>query len=297
MDLDWDDVRVFVAVARCGSLTQAAGTTGLSQPTLSRKLRKLEDSLGAALFDRLPNQMLLTPIGRRLAELAFEMELSADRLQRDAAVAVWEERQPVRVSSTLSIAEFLSRNLDPVVAAALGHNCEVDLVPSRANMNLAHHQVDIAVRLRHVPEDGLMKVRRIGRVGFAMYGQAGMNSDGPRAVIGLSANRPPPHPAWVDEHARSCGLPVVVRLGEYYMRREAIASGLGVSLLPCFIGDLDQRLKRCSAPIDEIGEDVFLLLHNQAAASAGCRAVADAIADVFRQNAALVSGQTVQPPA
>ena len=73
--------------------------------------------------------------------------------------------------------------------------------------------------------------------------------------------------------------------------------GLGVSLLPCFVGDIDHRLQRLTDPIEELAEDAFLLLHNQAAASTGARAVAVAITEVFRLNAALLSGQTIQPPA
>lgn len=297
MNLDWDDIRVFVAVARSGSLTQAVNVTGLSQPTLSRKLKSLEDALGGMLFERLPNQMQLTPFGRRLAELGSEMEISAANFQRHAVAALREERQPVRVSSTLSVAEFLSRNLKPIVAAALSHGCEFDLTPSRTNMNVAHHQVDMAIRLRQVPEDGLMKVRRIGRVGFAMYECAARDLAADNAVIGLSDNRPPPHPGWVDAYARNHGLPIVARLGEFYMRQEAIAAGQGVSLLPCFVGDVDPRIRRCSEPIEELAEDAYLLLHNQAATSAGIQAVAEAITVVFRSNAGLLTGQTIQPPA
>ena len=97
----------------------------------------------------------------------------------------------------------------------------------RVNANIAHHEVDLAVRLRQFPHDGLMKVRRIGRVGFAMYGPAGHDSGTVRSVIGLSDSRPPPHPGWVDGYARRHGIPIVARLGEYYMRQEAIACRLG----------------------------------------------------------------------
>lgn len=297
MTLDWDDVRVFVAVARAGSLMQAVKITGLSQPTLSRRLKCLEDTLGATLFDRLPNQMQLTGLGRRLAELATEMEIAAVNFRRGATVALADLRQPLRISATYSICEFLSKNLDPIAKAALSNGYEVDLVPSRVNANIAHHEVDIAVRLRQFPHDGLMKVRRIGRVGFAMYGPAEHDSGAVRGVIGLSDNRPPPHPGWVDGYALRHGLPIIARLGEYYMRQEAIAAGLGVSLLPCFVGDIDRRLQRLSEPVEELAEDAFLLLHNQAAASTATRDVAAAIGELFRLNAALLAGQTIQPPA
>ena len=85
MNLDWEDIRAFVAIVRAGSLTLAAGTTGLSQPTLSRRLKSLEGAVGGVLFERLPNQMVLTSLGQRIAELGFTMELSAANLEREAA--------------------------------------------------------------------------------------------------------------------------------------------------------------------------------------------------------------------
>ena len=54
MALNWDDLRVFLAVARGGSLSSAARILKVTQPTAGRRLRALEESLGARLFDRLP---------------------------------------------------------------------------------------------------------------------------------------------------------------------------------------------------------------------------------------------------
>lgn len=297
MNPDWEDIRVFVAVIRAGSLSQAVRSTGLSQPTLSRRLKSLEDSIGGSLFERLPNQMVPTKLGEQLASFGFAMEVSAESLQRTAGTARKCQRQPVRISATMSISLFLARHLESLSAQALVHDCEIDIEPSRLLLNLAYHQADIAIRLRQVPEDGLMRVRKIGSVAFTMYRAAHADPVRAACVIALSGNRPPPHPAWVDAYAARLGLPVVARLGEFFQRHEAIAAGLGQSLLPCFIGDIDPRLIRCCDPPDELSEDAYLLLHNQAAGSIGAKAIAEEIAGLFRAKAGLLAGQTVQPPA
>ena len=297
LNLDWEDIRAFVAIVRAGSLTLAAGTTGLSQPTLSRRLKSLEGAVGGVLFERLPNQMVLTSLGQRIAELGFTMELSAANLEREAAADLLKQRRMLRISATMSISLFLTEHLESLVSVAQRHACEVDIEPSRALLNLAYHQADLAIRLRHVPNEGLMRVRRIGRIAFTMYRAASLNGEQAPDVIGLSDNRPPPHPAWVDAYAVRHGLTIAARLGEFFQRHQAVASGLGISLLPCFVGDRDRRLCRVCEPPPELSEDAFLLLHNQAAASAGARAVADRIAELFHDEAARLDGQTVQPPA
>lgn len=296
MDLDWEDIRAFVAIVRAGSLNQAVSVTGLSQPTLSRRLKSLETAVGGALFERLPNQMMLTALGRVVAEHGMAMECSAGNLTRSVSVAL-ERLLPLRISATMSVSLFLTSHLAPLSAEAMAHGREVDIEPSRAVLNLALHQADIAIRLRNIPEDGLLRVRKIGKVAFAMYVRADAPPETARKVIALSGNRPPPHPAWVDAYAERRGLAVVARLGEFFQRHEAIAAGLGQSLLPCFIGDRDPRLCRTCDPAPELEEEAYLLLHNQAAASPGAKAVSDCIADLFHSERALLAGQTVQPPA
>ena len=296
MNLDWEDVRAFVAIARAGSLTQAVWSTGLSQPTLSRKLRNLEVTLGGDLFDRLPNQMVLTSLGKHLVEIGAGMETAAANIARTAHSVLQQHRVPLRVSATMSISLFLSEKLSGLVEAARCHGCEIDIEPTRTALRMAHHQADIAVRLRRVPDEGPMRVRRIGRIAFTMYQSAAAEVTA-LPVIGLSYNRPPPHPGWVDDFAESRGLLVTARLGEYFLRLEAIRAGAGMSLLPCFVGDRDPLLRRVCDPPEELGEDAFLLLHNQAAATAGVKAVGERIAELFRAEAPLLAGQTIQPPA
>lgn len=72
--MDWDDIRVFLEVAEAGSLTVAARHTGLSQPTISRRLKSMEDAIGGVLFERLPNRIELTPLGKELLVPAVGMK-------------------------------------------------------------------------------------------------------------------------------------------------------------------------------------------------------------------------------
>jgi hypothetical protein len=82
--LDWDKVRAFLAVARSGGLGAAASALRVSEATVGRHLRALEEELGAPLFDRLPNRLALTRLGAGLVEAAGAMEEEALRFERAA---------------------------------------------------------------------------------------------------------------------------------------------------------------------------------------------------------------------
>ena len=300
MNMDWDSIRLFVTIADAGSLTQAARLTGLSQPTVSRKLKSLEDSLGGALFERLPSRLILTRLGEETIELGRAMEAAAGDFQRKAQLAAQELRQPIRISATMSVSLFLVEHGEELALAAAQHGGEIHIEPSRAPLNLAFRQADLAIRLRQIPDGGLVRVRKIETISFSMYAAAHRQPHDaePRSVIGLTGNRPPPQPGWVDGYARSKGLPVTMRLGEFFLRHEAARMALGAALLPCFIGDRDASLRRLCEPPAELDEDVFLMAHREMVSLPPVKAVADRIAGIFKQNAALLTGssQLTQPP-
>jgi DNA-binding transcriptional LysR family regulator len=73
-DFNWNDLRAFLAVARTGRLTTAAGRVGMDHTTVARRIAALEDGLGARLFDRSPQGYALTPHGERLMPTAEKIE-------------------------------------------------------------------------------------------------------------------------------------------------------------------------------------------------------------------------------
>src|SRR5215475_16093317 len=97
--MDWDDVRVFLAVARHGSLRAAGRSLGLSQPTIGRRLASFEATFGGpTLFDRLPEGLRLNAAGDALVPAAESVERAALMLERRRAAASPELSGTVRVS-------------------------------------------------------------------------------------------------------------------------------------------------------------------------------------------------------
>lgn len=124
--LNWDDIRLFIAVARAGGLAGAVSTTKLSPPTLGRRIRTLEHSLGVILFDRHRSGYDLTIAGRELLERSAALEHGAAAIERWQIVL--DPRPVIRIAKVPSLA-WLERSMphppqitcssSPVVLAAV----------------------------------------------------------------------------------------------------------------------------------------------------------------------------------
>ena len=295
--LNWDDVRVFATVMRLGSLVEAARSLRISTSTAGRRLRRLEAVVGAPLFDRLPHALVPTAAARRLDAGAGQMIEGAATLLRGAAATENAARPRVRITATASMSWFVARNLAALLAAAPG--VDVSVVVTRDMLSLAHREADIALRMGRVPERGDLTVRRLARVGFALYAQRDYLARARRRpgydphrldFVGLTDDpRLQSQGHWVESFAR--GGEIRLRLSEAFLRHQALVDGQGVSLLPCYLGDSDKRLARVIDPPAKLDEDVFLLVHNDLKALPQIKAVANGLVRVFRAHAQALAGK------
>jgi DNA-binding transcriptional LysR family regulator len=152
--MDWNDVQVFLAVAREGSMRAAGRALGLSQPTIARRLAAFEASFGGpALFDRLPEGLRLNATGERLISAAEGIEDAVLTLERRSAAASPMLSGTVRVSTGECAAGFLARCLSDATTTALPSGISLELVDElRQTANLVRRQADMA--LRHEPPEG-----------------------------------------------------------------------------------------------------------------------------------------------
>ena len=150
--MDWDDVRVFLAVAREGSMRAAGRALGLSQPTIARRLTAFEASIGGpGLFDRLPEGLRLSAAGETLVPAAESVEEAMLTLERRRAAASPVLSGTVRISTGECAAGFLARCLSGPKTTALPSGITLELVDARQALNLARREADMA--LRHQPPD------------------------------------------------------------------------------------------------------------------------------------------------
>jgi DNA-binding transcriptional LysR family regulator len=281
----WDDLRIFLAVVAHGSMNGAARALGQSQPTVARRIRVLEESLGVALFQRGPNSLDLTEAGQAVLAAASPMGQAAGAVTRTAAAYRPDPDAPVRITATASVTMFLSLHAADLHQAA--RPVEIVFIPTRHRLDLASGEADIGLRMRNLPDgsDDLV-VRKVGQIAFAIYAR----TPDPSAVIA-----PPEDPtlsrqaAYVAQFAQ--GRIAAARIGDMPIRYQAAKAGLGAAFLPCWLGDSDPDLVQVVKPEGDLIEDVFLVMHRRSRSRTNVTRVANALAALFKRNRkALVGG-------
>ena len=164
---DWTLYRSFAALLAEGSLSGAARTLGLTQPTVARHLDQLEAALGCRLFLRSPRGLSPTDAARAMAPAAAAMVAAAAALRRAAADEAGTVAGTVRISAS---EVFAAERLPPILAALRARHpgLAVEVVASNASEDLLRRDADIAVRMFD-PVQSALVARRLGDVELGLH--------------------------------------------------------------------------------------------------------------------------------
>jgi DNA-binding transcriptional LysR family regulator len=290
---NWDDLRIFLALAREGKLTAVAKRLNVSHPTVARRVKQLEATVGARLFDRLPDRFVLTPAGEALLGDVQAMEEAAASIHRRSAGMNGDVLGTVRISAGEAMMNFLARNL-PRLRQNL--NCiEFELVASHTLANLSRREADLMIRDK-VPDLASIVTRKLGQANYAIYGAldfaiGGTSREALRKMPWLGFDEEHaymPGQAWLHELLE--GKRPAVRTNDWQILQEAIRAGSGLAVLPCYMGDADAGLRRI-APVKDVIAEQWLLVHRDLRALPRVRAVMDAIIRLFHEDRALLEGR------
>ncbi len=293
--MDWSDVPIFLAVARRGSLRAAARDLSISQPTVGRRLRALERSLGNPLFERHADGHRLTTEGAALKPIAEAMEEQALALARRGAAAD-PRAGPVRISAAAWPAAFLAGQMGSAGADLPAP--EIELVVSSETTNLARREADLAIR-HGLPATGDLITTKVGSMACAIYGAADYLARHPAAAsddryrlcdfVGFTEEYQ--HfitMRWLAE--RLGGRPAAFRAETTALQHDAIRAGAGLGFLPCYLGDADSSLRRVVGPVEDLEADYWVIVHHDLRDAPGVRATIDWVTALFRQHRARLTG-------
>ncbi|WP_299675424.1 LysR family transcriptional regulator [uncultured Roseobacter sp.] len=274
-DFDWDDLRLFLAVARAGGLAGAASATGKSAPTLGRRMLTLERKLGRELFERLPRGYALTEEGQALLDQAGALE---DRLRPIIARRPEDALPVVKVSAGLWTTHLLCRKVHRV----LGEDAlRLRFIAADEMVDIGRRAAVIGIRNQR-PESPTLAGRRVTRIRFAAY--AVNDSVTPWAqVIG-----PTPSAKWVQQTARSAPRIEVTNARSALDLAEAGAARV---VLPMFIGARLSHLQQVGPEIEALAHDQWLVTHHEDRFVPVVRRVIDRIHDLLKAECSMPPGQ------
>ena len=165
--MNWDDVRVFLAVARAGQILGAARRLGLNHATVSRRVAALEEALGAKLFQRLTTGTELTPAGQRFLPVAERMETDMIAVRADLASEGDEIAGPVRIGAPDGFGvAFLASRLGELTARH--RDLTIQLVPVPRSFSLSRREADIAITVER-PAEGRLVAGKLVDYSLGLY--------------------------------------------------------------------------------------------------------------------------------
>jgi len=284
--MNWDDLRFFLALSREGSVSGAGRALGVKHTTVARRIRALEGRLGTRLFDRLPDGYAMTQVAENIFKHALAMEVLSQAVDREAFGRDAELAGPLKLTVVNEVADhvilpklLIFRKAYPLI--------DLQLLTTTGLVDLAAREADIAVRLTPKPPDYLVG-REVVRLQHGVYGTTRTLRElsNPDVILFESETEQPP---WVTENFPNAQT--VLRVDDVASMVSATKNHIGLSRMPCFIGDSIAGLRRLDVPLKPSDWGVWILSHIDLIATARVRVCREFLLETIEQQRPLIQGE------
>ena len=292
--VDWDDVRYFLAVARSGSVRAAAERLGVNHATVLRRVAMLEQQLGALLFDRLPSGYRMTEAGEDVLALAQQMEASSNQFE----ARVLGRDQGVRGSLRVTMAPTIATHFlmpDFVEFVRLYPEVEVSILSLDEPVNLTNREADVAIRV--VYDRDALPPNLHGLKGPELFGGVYLLRD----LLATWRAGEIDRVCWIVKDvagvldwAHQGDVPaaeVPFRTTSADAQIVAVRAGLGMTTLPCFVGDADPLLTRVPGTDLRTHGTLWLLTQGETRKTKRVRLFTDFISERLANYVPLLAGR------
>lgn len=291
--MNWDDARIFLAVARAGQILGAARRLELNHATVSRRIAALEEALGTKLFRRLTTGSELTPAGQRFLGVAERMEADMIAARAELAGEGGDVTGAVRIGAPDGFGvAFLAPRLGALTAQHRG--LSIQLVPVPRSFSLSRREADIAITVER-PSEGRLVAAKLVDYSLGLYASRTYAAENglPARPSDLSAHRLVGYvpdlvispsldyaaefsPTWNASFAVSSALGQV----------EAVRAGAGIGILHAFIARAMPDLVPVQA-VAPIRRAYWLVYHESVRPMRRIQTVAAFIAAIVERERAL----------
>jgi DNA-binding transcriptional LysR family regulator len=282
---DWERQRAFLAVIREGSLSGAARTLELAQPTVRRRVEELEAELRTPLFTRAPSGLIPTERGLMLREHAEAMAMAADAFMRSASAGADEVAGTVRISASDVVAVEI---LPPILAALREAHPRlvIALSPTNRNEDVLRREADIAVRMVRPKQEALV-ARWVGSIPLGLHARRDylarhplgtIDEIGDHALIGVESDTPVLRA--IQDQGFAIGLEDFgFRSDNDLAQLAAIRAGLGIGFCQVPLAARDPELVRVFPDAIQYDLDTWVVAHEDQRGVARIRTVFVALVD------------------
>ncbi|GGD80651.1 MULTISPECIES: LysR family transcriptional regulator [Rhizobium] len=277
--MEWSDLKLFLAIARFGTLGAAARSLGLTQPTMGRRLRALEASLGQTLFQRTTDGFVLTDEGTAVFAGAERIEEEALAMERVLAGGSRQLDGFLRLSSS---DWFGAHVLSPVLAefSQVHPKVEIELLTDSRLLNLSRREADLVFRIRPFTEAEVIS-RKLIHIEYGLYIRRGAphpeagDGTGARLITMDEAFSDMPDVGWLQRLLPRADT--VMRSNSRDVQAALCANGAGLAVLPRPLGDSLAVVELVDLGEPPPGRDTWVGYHRDMKRLARLRALLDLV--------------------
>jgi len=309
--MDWNDLKIILAIGRSGSLSAAAKALDMNHSTVFRRINGIEEKMGVRFFDRLPQGYSMTEAGETATRAAERIDNEVNSLSRELLGKDLRLQGNIRVTAPEGIALKLLR---PIIASFLKQHSaiKIDFVVTGSALQLAHREADLAVRVTNNPPETSIG-RRICQFRFSCYAsKAYIKKHKFKGKEGFDWLLLDDSPHWFSStiwkkmgiNDRQYNSNVTLRSDNTMTIVNAAIDGLGVAPLPCFLGDRENNLVRIIEPLKQASYkesakqkplELWLLMHPDLRHTTRVLHLKTHIYEQLQQHIPLIEGQLVRP--
>lgn len=281
-EFNWDDLRFLLALTRSGSLAGAAKRLGVNESTVARRIARFEAELGARLIERSGGSLRPSEAGARVLAAAERVEFETQ------AIASQVSGEDSRLAGTVRLTAvplLVNRVLTPALPDLLRDHpaLEIELIAEPRDLSLTKREADIALRLARPRTEARNLARRIGTLGYAVYGPAQPDAQTLPWVTYEDSLTDLPQARWIAERLNAEGaIAAQLKVNDAEGLLQSLRAGLGKSLLPARIADEDASLRRIEGYPPGPLRELWLITHPELTGLPRIRAVADWLAELFK---------------
>jgi len=282
--MDWDDMKVFLALTRKGSARGAAQALGVSNSTVTRRLDEMERDLGTQLFDRTPDGYRMTAGAEELLPTAEHVEELILGAERKITGGNQELEGAIRLTMPPVGLAFLMERLGQFAAQFPG--IELELLPSIEALDLSRREADIAIRVFDAgakPPDYLIGRLLSPLTACAYVHRDLLNPDDPEDISHLN---------WIGKYPgnqREEWLaktdfpkhPIRHAIEDIALVAQAVEYKMGMAFMPCFSASFHPSIVRVPGAKVVHHSDLWVLTHKDQRQSARLRVLREIIAEEF----------------
>jgi DNA-binding transcriptional LysR family regulator len=263
---DWNDLRYFLAIARCGSTRAAAKALGVNQSTVQRRLRALESDLPCSLADLRAGRYRLTAHGQQLLAYAEQVETTVDNLQRQSATLDDRATGTVKLTSHVTVGQRIIKSGFLDSFHSVHPSITVQLIMDQRALDLSKGEADIAIRGGTLRDDPALVGRKIAEVPWGIFASRSFVERHGRPTTAANINgfstieladeiEALPAARWMKTYAPTAR--VTARCSNVPSVHMAIKSGAGIAPLPMVYAAADEELVCVLGPLTELNYRMF----------------------------------------